>query len=117
MNTFEKLQQEENQIRLKEETLQDEQHQVRGIKETYMDHFRHAERLLDSLCTQFQNNDRSFLFVSAMDEATRNSRQVMNHLEIEEENLSAKKKKLQEQLTTISCQKRHALVEEERHEY
>lgn len=113
MRSLEEIQTEENQLYLREETVSSEARQIRHVKEAYDQHFYEARHFFDDICYQFNKNEQGNFYHSLFDEFSQKSRQVMNYLEEDEEELRSQKKKLSNQLEDISYEKRKALEEEE----
>ncbi|MGX7203140.1 hypothetical protein BCR22_03920 [Enterococcus plantarum] len=113
MRKLEEIQKEEKQLYLKEETLSSEVNQVKRVKESYDQHFYEARHFFDDVCYQFDKNEQGNFFKSVFDEFSQKSRQVMEYLENDEEELRIQKKKVLNQLDDISYEKRKALAEED----
>lgn len=113
MRKLEDIQKEEKQLSLKEETLSSEVNQVKRVKENYDNHFYEARHFFDDICYQFDKNEQGNFFKSIFDEFSQKSRQVMEYLENDEEELRIQKKKVLNQLDDISYEKRKALAEED----
>lgn len=113
MRKFEDIQKEEKQLYLKEETLSSEVNQVKRVKESYDQHFYEARHFFDDVCYQFDKNEQGNFFKSIFDEFSQKSRQVMDYLENDEEELRVQKKKILNQLEDIGYEKRKVLSEEE----
>lgn len=116
MTTLEKLQKEEQELHIKENNLSNELNQVRRIKETSEEHFYEAHHFFDTVCYQFHQNESGAFYQSVMDEFSQKSRQAIEQLTDNEENLLSEKKKIDRQLEDISYEKRKVLVEEEKNE-
>lgn len=113
MRRLEDIQTEEKQLFLKEETLSSEVNQVKRVKENYDNHFYEARRFFDDICYQFDKNEQGNFFKSVFDEFSQKSRQVMDYLENDEEELRIQKKKVLNQLDDIGYEKRRAFAEED----
>ncbi|EOL43047.1 DUF3958 family protein [Enterococcus phoeniculicola] len=113
MRRLEEIQTEERQLYSKEEALDSEANQVRRIKETYDQHLYEAKHFFDAICYQFHKNEQGNVYRALFDEFSQKSRQVMNELEKDEEELRRQKRKLSNQLEDIGYEKRKLLAEEE----
>ncbi|MBO0424080.1 DUF3958 family protein [Enterococcus plantarum] len=113
MRKLEEIQKEEKQLYLKEETLSSEVNQVKRVKESYDQHFYEAMHFFDDVCYQFDKNEQGNFFKSIFDEFSQKSRQVMDYLENDEEELLVQKKKILNQLDDIGYEKRKAFAEED----
>ncbi|MFD2305113.1 DUF3958 family protein [Enterococcus termitis] len=113
MRKLEEIQKEEKQLYLKEETLSSEVNQVKRVKESYDQHFYEARHFFDDVCYQFDKNEQGNFFKSVFDEFSQKSRQVMDYLENDEEELRVQKKKILNQLEDVGYEKRKVLSEED----
>lgn len=113
MRRLEDIQKEEKQLYLKEETLTGEVNQVKRVRESYDQHFYEARHFFDDICYQFDKNEQGNFFKSVFDEFSQKSRQVMECLENDEEELRIQKKKVLNQLEDVGYEKRKAFAEEE----
>lgn len=113
MRKLEDIQKEEKQLYSKGETLTSEVNQVKRVKETYDQHFYEARHFFDDVCYQFDKNEQGNFFKSIFDEFSQKSRQVMDYLENDEEELCVQKKKVLNQLDDIGYEKRKMLAEED----
>lgn len=114
MRRLEDILKEEKQLCLKEEALSSEVRQIKRVKELYDQHFSEASHFFDDICYQFDKNEQGNFYQSIFDEFSRKSRQVMNNLEKDEEELRSQKKKLSNDLEDICYEKREVLLEEGR---
>lgn len=111
MRSLEDIQKEEKQLYLKEDTISSEARQVKRIKENYEQHLYEARHFFDDICYQFDKNEQGNFYKSIFYEFSQKSRQVVNHLGKDEEELRNQKKKVLNRLEDIGYEKRKAAAE------
>ncbi|WP_227011270.1 DUF3958 family protein [Enterococcus wangshanyuanii] len=96
--------------------MTNEEKQVRQIKESYEQHFHEARHFLDNLCYLFHKNEQGTFYQSLMDEYSKKTKQILEHLEIDETELHDQKKRVIGLLEDIEYEKRKLLAEEDTNE-
>lgn len=116
MGRLEEVQKEERGLLEKEETLSDGMRQLTKIKEEYEQQFHEASRFFTRLEFQFQkSNDRHF-FENTTDEFHQRSRQIMERLELDTDELHNEKRAVERKIDELAYEKKRLAMEEDKNE-
>lgn len=116
MSRLEEVQKEERVLLEQEETITDGMKQLTIIKEEYEKQFHKASRFFHQLEFQFQkSNDRNF-FENTTDEIYQKSRQILERLEIDTDELHKEKRTIGRKIDDLAYEKKRVAMEEETNE-
>ncbi|EAD0588974.1 DUF3958 family protein [Listeria monocytogenes] len=112
MDKWEMLQARERDLLEREEKNHKELRKSTKIKEQYQEHFHEAKQFLEGCSYLFHKNNKPYLYESAMDEFSHESRKVITQLENSEETLNKQYRKNQQDLEDIFYKKRKVILDE-----
>lgn len=117
MDKWEELHREEQKLREKEDDFSTDKRQIERIKEAYESHLREAYRFMEDNCYLFHKNDKRHVYEALIEDFSKESYQIMDHLEESNQEMEVGKRKIQEKLDDIAYEKRRMAEQEEKDEY
>lgn len=72
---------------------------------------------MEENCYLFHKNDKRFVYESIMEDLSKESFQIMNHLEESNQEIEVEKRKVQQKLDEITYEKRKVAEQEKKNEH
>lgn len=117
MGRLDEVQKEERALLEKEETITDGMKQLSIIKEEYEQQFHEASRFFHQLEFQFQKSNDRIFFENMTDEIHQKSRQILERLEIDTDELHNEKRTIEHTIDELAYEKKRVAMEEEKNEH
>lgn len=106
MDKWEELHREEQKFLEKEEDFSKDKKQIERIKEAYESHLREAHRFMEENCYLFHKNDKHHVYEALIEDFSKESYQIIEHLEESNQEIEVEKRKIQQKLDDIAYEKR-----------
>lgn len=117
MDRWEELHREEREFLEKEDCFSKDKRQVERIKEAYDSHLKEAQHFMEENCYLFHKNDKRHIHESTKEVFSKESYQIMEHLEESNREIEVEKRKVQQKLDDIIYEKRKVAGQEEKNEH